>query len=202
MNRKFKIRLSCLGFLGCLILILLVSACSREKISEKEKSSKQADFLDFKSDLINVTFQYPSDWEMKEIDNPRANYHQIHLVGPRRDDIIFPVSLTVTTFSRSKSLDEELAQYLSQKKKLKDFNLLNRSEDSLNDKAFKNVEFSYNISLPLYAVKAKEVKIKERTAFLKNDDTLYKISFFVDEERFDDFIEVFNKVKQTFSLAG
>ena len=159
-------------------------------------------FILSKSGLMNLSFQYPSSWEMKEIDNPKANYRQIHLVGPRREEIGFPVSLTITTFSQSKNLKDEVDRYLSRKKRLKDFNLLNRSDAFWANKPAEVVEFTYLISLPLYATETQKVKIKERAIFLKKGDVLYKISYFVDQERFADFVDVLDKLKNSFSFLN
>ncbi|MEA3369023.1 MAG: PsbP-related protein [Candidatus Ratteibacteria bacterium] len=189
------------------LFVIMISACSREapvgqKEEAKGKSMNKDKFSLYQSALLKISFQYPPSWQMKEIENPKGSYRQIHLVGPRREDIGFPVSITITAFSRSESLKDEVIKYLLRKKRLKDFNLLKRSDDIWADETAEAFEFTYLVSLPLYSVKAQQAVIQERTIFFKKGEILYKVSFFVDRERFAEFTEVLENLKESLSFSG
>lgn len=219
MKKKYKV-LSGI-FLLCFI-ISFIAACNREEpLISKEKSAgkprtkslvrdlqtgpsvvrgksmNKEKFVVYESKLMNLSFQYLPSWQIKEIENAKANYNQIHLVGPSREDIGLPVSITITAFLQSGTLKEEVDKYLSLKKRLKDFNLINRADDIWATEPAEIVEFTYLITLPLYAVEPQKVKIQEKTVFFKKGATLYKISCFVDQERFADFREALEKLKES-----
>jgi hypothetical protein len=149
---------------------------------------------------LGFSFLYPSDWQMREAGG--TGYDEVSIIGPRNHDDTYSLGLNVrvTPVGQQFSLDRILSNYLNKRRRYRNFREIFQARGRLIGAEAIEAETSHTMPLPINTLHPKETPIVERRIFLYRGGNLYEIMYQAVEEDYDEYLDVFKNVLQTFQF--
>jgi hypothetical protein len=141
---------------------------------------------------VDVSFEYPKDWKLREVKGRDEKYNEISILGPRSEEDKYSCALSVTMYPKERfaSVEEAIRDYKYKFEKFKEFKVVSSGKEGF--------EIEYLLRLPLYSPKAKDVKIKEKVMFVTRDDNCFKLRWNSVEKDYSKYLPAFNTLCETF----
>lgn len=151
----------------------------------------------FESQEMPYTFLYPADWQAREI--VEEDYVEVFIVGPRDQEDTFSVGFTVRISPASPQTPEEaMIDLLNRFGQMPGFREIGRGSGLVAGRPAVEVEFAYNMLLPLNNLDPHKKTIRQRYVFLKDNDALVDLIYVAPDEMYDAWLPDFRTLVQNF----
>ena len=147
-----------------------------------------------------LAFLYPENWTVREL--VERGSIEIFIAGPRDETGAAVASITVLgEKGKDKPLKQYVEDYINRFRSLNGFNLIARTEGSLNGYEAEEVEITYTMPLPLESINARPTPIRERRIFFKKGECLYELIYSAAEENYFTYLFAFQTLVRTLSTG-
>lgn len=146
-------------------------------------------------------FRYPADWTLRENLDLEKGHREFFIICPEASpltNLFFGLWLSWKTEQTAEKAAEDLFQ--NYRKGFKAVELNHTSKDVDGNSAIE-IEFSFDMRLPLNSVDAKLTKIHARHIFIKRGEQLFELRFTPIEEDYNKWVHCFDIFANSFCLS-
>jgi hypothetical protein len=184
---RLRLRFAALALLGCIAFPLIAGGAEPRdaQLSPAEVPviigvESPATFNDPQR-LPEITFDYPSNWNVIKGEGPRDKFWQAIIVGPRNAKSQFPAMLTVRRMpvTAPKNLQSLLAERARQRK-VTEADEIHQTELEIAGMPVTRTDYTAFFPLPLSGPNTKPTKLVVREAAFEIGEVVFEVSYQAD----------------------
>lgn len=151
-----------------------------------------------KNPPYNFTFEYPEAWRVNER-GYRGDYDMVEVMDVSNKNALTMPGMFITKKNLRAGDSEEglMKSWLGEEGRYRNFKVTSRGNAEAADQKALRSEYSYALSLPLWAGGAQEVRIKKEQIIFIRGDASFQITFVGSEDQFRIYRPVFDRMLQT-----